>query len=68
MEVSGKINWLSRGDIATDTKTINRSPILNKVANALRVNSTTNKNPYMLEASQVQPGSDLFDQVSGNPA
>ena len=67
MEVSGKVYRLSPGDIATDAKSINWSPTLDKVGYALRVNTAANKNLYLVEASQIQPGSHLFDQRGSNP-
>ncbi len=66
MQVSSKVNGLSSTDITADTKAINWSPALNKVGDTLRVNTTANKDSYLVKASQIQSGSYLLDQVSGN--
>ena len=60
-ELLGEIQRLGRGNIAADTKAIDRSPALDKVGNTLRINATANKNPYLVKTSQIQSSSYLFD-------
>ncbi len=68
MEVGGKINGLRPTDIATNAEAINRRPFLNKLLDALDINATASENLDLLEASHIQPSSDLPDQSGGDPS
>ena len=68
MQISGKIYRFGPADVAADSKAVNRSPALKIIGNALWSNAPTDENLYLVETSQVQPGSYFLDQVSCYPS